>query len=168
MIRDVAKSVGVGLGNLESKISGALLDGWGSVFTQGTVASGSAVKELTGLLRGAGMSWSIQDGTMQVLGVDSALEGTAVLVSSSTGMLGSPSIDHKGIVNVKMLLIPDVFPGRKLRIESEELQGFYRVIRAKYSGDSAGDDWMIEVDCTDGKQRTAPEGLSALPSSEAE
>lgn len=147
VLKDVAEALGIGSGNLLSKIQGVALDGWGQVFTQGTVASGSAVKELTRLTKSVGISWSIQDGTLQLLGNGESLAGTAVLVSPETGMVGSPSIDHKGILSVKMLLTPDIFPGRKLKVEASDIQGVFRVEKAKYAGDSSANDWYIDCDC---------------------
>jgi hypothetical protein len=151
VIKDIADSMGIGRGNLLQKIQNAALKGYGSAFTGGTVASGSAIKEFGKLLKSCDLEWSIQDGVLQILSNGQALEGIAVVVSPTTGMIGSPSIDQKKkrgtSVKVQMLLIPDVFPGRKLSIESDTVTGFFRIEKAKYSGDTAGQDWYISCDC---------------------
>lgn len=147
VIQEVAQAIGVGDGNLLKAIQGAELQGWGPTFTQGTVASGRAVKELNRLTKSAGLEWSIQDGTLQVLGSGKSLDKDAVLLSSDTGLVGTPTIDHKGVVSIKMLLIPDVFPGRKIKLDGIDLQGFYVVKKAKYQGDTAGNDWYIDTEC---------------------
>lgn len=146
VLRDVARAIGIGDGNLVSAIRGAALTAYGSTFTQGTAVSGKAVKELNRLTRSVGLEWSIQDGTLQLLGTGKSLDAQAVLVSSDTGLVGSPDIDHKGVVSFKTLLIPDIFPGRKVKLQSEEIQGFFRVEKAKYQGDTYGPEWYIDCE----------------------
>lgn len=144
VIRDVARALGVGDGNLINAIRGAALTAYGSTFTQGVAVNGKAFKELNRLTRSAGLEWSIQDGTLQVLGSGKSLDKEAVVVSADTGMVGSPTIDQKGVVSVKTLLITDIFPGRKIKLEAAELQGFFRVEKAKYSGDTFGAEWYTD------------------------
>lgn len=146
VIKDVGLALGLGNGNLTAQIEGVALDGWGSSFTQGTVASGSTVKELTRLTKSAGLTWSIQDGTLQILGNGKSLDGTAVLVDGEHGMIGSPSIDQKGTVSVKIQIVPNVYPGRKLQLNALDLQGLFVVQKAKYQGDMYTDDWYIDVE----------------------
>jgi hypothetical protein len=45
-----------------------------------------------------------------------------------------------------MLMVPDVWPGRRVRIESEEIDGTFQVSKASYSGDTRGDSWNIEIE----------------------
>ena len=120
------------------------------MYTQGAAVAGKTVNVLNKLTRSAGLEWSIQDGTLQILGAGKSLAGTAILLKEGTGLVGSPSIDHTGKnagqVLVKTLMIPDLFPGRKLRIEALDLKGDYRVEKAKYSGATRGNEWYISIE----------------------
>ncbi len=145
VLSDIVGELGEGQGNL-AQASIAQFLGGGAAFVGGTACSGKAVHELTRITRSLGLEWSIQDGTLQFLSTGKALESAAVLVSDTTGMVGSPNLDHKGRLNVRTLMIPDVFPGRKIELDAAELQGFYRVEACKYTGDTAGTDWYIDLD----------------------
>jgi hypothetical protein len=150
VLRDVAKALGAGDGNLATAVLGATLEGWGPVYTQGAAVAGKTVNVLNRITRSAGLEWSIQDGTLQILGKGQSLAGAAVLLNAGSGLVGSPSIDHTGKnagqVLVKMLMIPDVFPGRKLKIDAIDLKGDYRAEKCKYSGATAGNEWYISVE----------------------
>lgn len=146
VIREVGLALGVGKGNLLEKIRGAVLQGWGNSFTQGTVIYGNAVKEMNRLTKSAGLEWSIQDGQLQLIETAEALSGTAVVINRFTGLEGSPNIDQKGIVSAKLRMIPGIIPGRKIRLESNAITGIFRVERAKYTGDTHGEEWGISVE----------------------
>ncbi len=144
VLKDVAKAMGVGLGNIPN-VAGFL--GGGQAFVGGTTVSGKVTKELTRLTQSAGLTWSIQDGTLQFLATGKALDGTAIVVSAETGMVGAPNLDHKGRLEVRTLMIPDLFPGRKIQLDAAELQGFYLVEQVKYTGDTFSQDWYCDLDC---------------------
>jgi hypothetical protein len=148
VLEDAGKALGVGIGNLVQAIRGKGLQGVGEMFSGGTVLSGNAADEFDGLARSAGLEWSIQDGNLQVLARKRALEGLAVKLTADTGLIGSPTIDAKNVVHATCLLIPDIFPGRQVRIEAEHVRGDYRASRCVYTGDTFGTDWQIELECT--------------------
>ncbi len=147
VLKDVAQAIGAGDGNLLRALQGSALLGAGSTFVGGTATSGPAMKELTRLTKSAGLEWSIQDGALQVLGAGKGLDRDAILLDEAHGMVGSPSVDHKGLVSVKALLIPDLFPGRKVKLNAASLKGFYRIEKVKFSGSTFGQDWYADLDC---------------------
>jgi hypothetical protein len=143
----VAK-LGVGVGNTAGKTFE--LTGVGKFYTHGTVISGSVAQELSDLCLTAGLEWSIQDGVIQVLDRGKAIRdtdrvGSALLVSSDTGMVGSPSIDLDGIATLKTLLIPDVRVGCMLTLDTARIKGNFRLEKATWSGDTSSDDWYITM-----------------------
>lgn len=142
---DIVDSMGVAPGNLFDAFAGA--PEAGRDYRGAVTVDGDASRDLTELLDSAGLEWSVQDGTLQVLRIDQALGGTAVRLSADTGLLGSPSVDAHGIVTAETMLIPDVFPGRRVVFESESLRGLYRVRKATYAGDTASDAWGIHLEC---------------------
>jgi hypothetical protein len=112
--------------------------------TQGMTVNGHATEELERIAIGAGVEWSVQDERLQFIRRGRALEGEAVRLAPGTGLIGSPAIDNEGVVTVRSLMIPDIWPGRRLKVEGEFLQATIRADRCHYMGDSRGEEWSIE------------------------
>lgn len=146
VLKACAAALGVGEGNLSQAVATLKGAGLATLFSAGTVLSGSAARELSGVCKAAGLSWSIQNGKLQILPLAQALEGKALVISSATGMVGSPTVDNKGVLKVRTLLIPDLFPGRKVVLDAARLKGQYRVESATYVGDSYGADWFVDLE----------------------
>jgi hypothetical protein len=144
VLESVAKSLGVQEGNLSQALG--KLSGLSNCFSEGAVISGSAFKEMNAVCKSLGLTWSIQDGKLQILSLRTALEGVAIKLSPSTGLIGSPTVDNDGVLSAVMLLAPDVFPGRKLVLDSKRLQGQYRIETCEYQGDTHGTDWYIKLE----------------------
>lgn len=144
VLEQITKALGISQGNL-STVS-ALLAASPPLLPQGGVLSGSASQIMTRVTQSLGFEWSIQDGALQLLQVSAPLQGTAVLLTPNTGLVGSPSVDSEGILTAQSLLIPDIFPGRLLVLESERLSGNYRVEKCAYSGNTAAADWYIDIE----------------------
>jgi hypothetical protein len=152
VVTQIAQATGLNPGNVKDRLAGALPRNI-KQFTQGFVASGKAARELSRVLRSLGMSWSIQDGAIQVLKDDrDTASNTAVLLNSQTGLVGSPdhgSPDKKGkssVLKVRSLLQPKIKPGSKLKIESSSANGFYRCEKVEHNGDSAGQEWYTNAE----------------------
>ena len=136
---------GVGAGNLFSVLPA--LQAKGAPAIPGTALHGSATRRLTEILRAVGYGWSIQNGTIQILGVDEAVNaGQSIVCSAATGMIGSPSVDSKGVVSAKMLIIPGLLPGVLVTMDTEFLKGTYKVFQTKFSGSTFGSSspWYVE------------------------
>jgi len=102
-----------------------------------TVMRGYARDTLDITLRSAGYEWSIQDGALQVIKNGSALRKTAVVLSSETGMIGSPRAAEKG--NgwiVESLMQPKLKPGRTVILRSKRTTGTYRITAVEHAGDT--------------------------------
>jgi hypothetical protein len=141
ILTQVAKSMRVGIGNLPQAIA---TQGLGGV---ATVIHGAASDALNSITRGAGLEWSIQDGALQVLPNGQALSSTAVVLSAATGLIGSPTVDSKGVMSCRALIAPDLTPGRLVRINGRLLQGDFRIEESQYSGDTHGNDWFVDLHC---------------------
>lgn len=146
VLRLVALSLGVGTGNLDKAISTLNFSTVGNLFTKGTVLSGNAAREMSNLCRSVGLTWSVQNGKLQILPLGQALQGTAIKLTPSTGLVGTPSVDNKGLLKAHMLMAPDVFPGRLLVLESERLTGQFRIETTEHKGDTAGQDWYVDIE----------------------
>jgi len=145
VLRAIAAALGVGQGNLNAAVSKLTSAGFANLFTVGTVLTGSASREMTNVCRSSGLTWSIQNGALQLLPLRQFLDGTAIMLTPKTGMVGSPTVDNDGLMSVKMLMMPDVIPGRKIVIQSDRLQGQYRIEEVTTTGDTAGTDWYHDV-----------------------
>lgn len=143
----VANALGVGVGNALEKIQAGNIRGALNSFGNGLVLSGPAKSELDRLARTFGYDWSVQDGQLQLLGPDDAIEpGDAIVLDRDRGMIGSPESGEKGIVEVRALLIPQLTPGRVVSLSSRQISGFYRVENVTYQGDTRGQDWYADLE----------------------
>lgn len=121
-------------------------------FASGLTLAGTAAGELSRLLAPFGMSWSIQDGRLQILRADELRADQAVVVSEDTGMIGVPELGapiRKGgrpVALVKMQLYPRVTPGGKVRIESRTVRGTFKALRVSHTGDTHGIPWETAVE----------------------
>lgn len=143
IVKALAASLGVDPGNIGQ--AAVQLAPFGQLFSMGTVVCGSSARELTRVLSAVGFQWSIQNGKLQILSIKQALAGTALLITPTSGLLDSPTIDKDGFLNCKTLLIPDVFPGRLCVVQSTALQGQFRIEETTHSGDTHGANWTIDI-----------------------
>lgn len=146
VLKDIVKALGVSEGNLKDAV--ALVKqrfGNGTIFAKGTVLTGSASREMTNVCRSFGLVWSIRQGKLQITERGKAFEKVAVLLSPTSGMLGTPTVDAKGILSVKSLLNPGIFPGRLLVLESKRLQGQYLITDCADTGDTHGGEWSTDI-----------------------
>lgn len=137
----LGKSLGIGLGNVKEKASEGGWRGKLTEWTNGLTLSGKSSEELDKLTRSLGLEWSIQDGELQVLRSGERNRDAAVLLTSDSGLIGSPEVGDLGVVNVTSLLQPGLRPGRAVDLRSEFLRGLYRVQKVTHSGDTHGAAW---------------------------
>ena len=144
------KKLGVGKGNALKQIARDFIaDGQklGREFIEGTVVSGSVSDQMTSLLDSMGLEWSVQNGNLQVLEKGAALDRTAVVLNKSTGLVGSPEVGSDGVLKCTSLLQAEIYPGRKIKVESRSVPGSLFVVgKAKYTGDTSGQPWYVEVE----------------------
>lgn len=145
-LREIVKALGVAEGNLKDAVNKIKSNALGQMFAAGTVFHGQAAREMTSVCRSCGLTWSIQDGKLQFLGLREALAGEAILLSASTGLVDSPTVDPKGVMKCRMLLAPDVFPGRLLVLQSLAVEGQYRIEKTTHTGDTAETDWFVDIE----------------------
>jgi hypothetical protein len=149
VVRHIAEAMGVGVGNATAALRGASLGALGDTLPEGTVLHGSAAAELTRLCTAAGKVWSIQEGNLQILPLGGALAREAILLSSDTGMVGTPEVVNRRVITVKALLQPGLVPGQQVVVESDVLlsRAPWRITEAEYSGDTHGVDWYATLTC---------------------
>lgn len=145
VMRDAAKAMGVGLGNLDSL--GTTLDRaiGPNAFAEGYVAHGTAWQVFDRLVRSRGMQWAIQDGTVQIRRAGQPVQTRSIVLEPGGGLIGSPEVDKDGYVNVRAHLIPGLTPGSVIVLRSEDVSGNYAIKRTRYTGSTFGDPWDAEL-----------------------
>lgn len=124
------------------------------------VISGNMKDEMNKLGRKHNFEWTIQNGTLEVVRNDLAINEMIVL-SSESGMIGSPAISEKGI-KVKCLLNPRLRPNRMIQVLSDyaELEqsssltkrdtdlggGIFRIDQIAYTGNNRDGDFYCDID----------------------
>jgi hypothetical protein len=115
-----------------------------------------------------GYRWSMQNGQFVVVPITGYRPGEAVVLSSTTGLIGIPEAQNDG-VHAKALLNPLIRIGclvqiaqsdiNQITLQQQGLQyspaiatitteaGFYRVLVAEFEGDSRGRDWYVDLIC---------------------
>lgn len=157
----IAKAMGLQVGYVDGLPKTAL--------PRGKVIYGMGRDHLRRIVTSAGASYSIQDGKLQIIPLTGYLPGTAVVLTSKTGMIGMPEQTQDGI-KVQCLLNPKIKIGTRLQIDNASIQraakdpslqgelafnflpaisddGFYRVLVHEYEGDTRGNPWYSNIIC---------------------
>lgn len=121
-----------------------LLASLGDAAPNGLVIDGPSAKVLNSMLRGFGMSFSIQRGQIQILQNGGASDLPAVKLGYDSGLVDIPQLGEKkdkATVTFKSLLQPELFPGRRVIIASPGLNGTFIVADTKHKGANFGQEF---------------------------
>lgn len=114
------------------------------LFPVATVIDGNAWQALVDFCEAADLEPSVQSGALQITRRGEALDERAYILSESTGLEGSPSVDYDGTVNFTCKMLPGIRPCVRVQLEAEFVNGLYRIEECTYTGDTYGDDWKID------------------------
>ena len=145
-VKKLAAEMGAKVGNLGAAIRGGKFSDASKQFTEGMTAFGTGDEEMRKLLGAAGFEHSWQNGELQVLPRGGALSLSAVTLAEDSGLVGSPELGEEGSMKARSLLNAEIFPGRVVRVAARNLDGFFRVERAVYSGQISGNDWYVDIE----------------------
>ncbi len=146
LLQTLAEALGVGLGNAQGQFTAGDFRGGLVEFTKGVVVSGKVSDILDKYVTTAGFKWSLQDGQLQILKPGQTTTEELVVLTKDSGLIGSPEVGEEGIVSAKSLLQGTIRPGRRIRIESLEVDGTFKIERVSHVGDSWGTDWYTELE----------------------
>lgn len=102
----------------------------------------------------AGLKWSIQNEQIQILDDKTSKEAKGILLSSESGLIGSPEpidkYDEKSGKTskqfiVKCLLQPKIIPGSKFVVDSFMLSGGMIAERVEHKGSTFDNDFISEI-----------------------
>jgi hypothetical protein len=154
-LRAIVRALGVDEGNVAAAAIRLRQSGAATLLPKRAVFSGSASVNLTNFCRSAGLEWSIQDGAVQLLQSGKALDGKALYLTGGkvghpgtpgTGLVESPSVDPLGVLTIKFLIQPGVKVGTLLVVDSETVQGNYKIEKAVWDGDTHAQPWYITAE----------------------
>lgn len=113
-------------------------------------------------------TWSIQDGKVQFVPTSSYLPGEAVVLTSKTGMIGTPQQTNEGI-NLQCLLNPKLKVGGRVQLDNDTVarlkidlsqplspanipapiteDGVYYILVIECIGDTRGTEWYSKLTC---------------------
>jgi hypothetical protein len=151
ILQTAGEALGLNLGNLREKVANGSLRSALQEMTEGVVLSGKAEQVFTRIAKQMGYSWSTQDGQIQLLEPNETIASSDPILltasgGKSTGLIGTPEPGEKGFVKARSLLQPDLLPGRRVKIESLKIDGFYRIEKVVFTGDTWGGDWYSDIE----------------------
>lgn len=133
---------------------------------RGKVIYSNARDHLKKLADTYGFAWSIQDGSLVFLSQGTFLPNQAVVLTSKTGMIGTPQQTTEGI-DIKCLLNPNIKVHGRVQLNNASIakmkidfwnpgspantpspinnDGFYYAIVVEHSGDTRGQDWYSNM-----------------------
>jgi len=164
----ISRSIKVNAKKALERVKKGDFDGGVSVFMNGLTLSGSAKAELDKLAATHGFEWSIQNGDLQMNLPEETAEDTAIVISPSSGLIGSPvSILEERkpnkknadagsakkatriVIKGKSLLQAGIYPGRRLDIRSDNVRGLFKCRKVTHSGDTHAEDWSSEFEAVE-------------------
>jgi hypothetical protein len=172
--------VNAAAGSMSSKgvNKGFIADTGTVALPRGKVMYGNARDYLRQSAEASGTTWSVQDGKLQLVPLTSVLPNQAVLLTSKTGLVGTPEQTNDGI-KAKCLLNPMLKIGVRVKINEDEVaeaklpdstkdasankpadiskDGIYRLLVVEHGGDTRGNDWYSDLVCLD-VDASAPPG----------
>lgn len=131
------------------------------IATGGFSFSGTAKELMDKLAKRFSLEWSVQDGAVQVSTDGVPLPGIAISVSSTTGLIGNvvktqvstaeknaDSADNGNFdgIQFQMLINGEVKPGRLIQVISQQANGFYKVRKVVFEGDTHDGPWFANVE----------------------
>lgn len=149
----LVKSIGAEKGNIEAALGrGGLRQGL-TGYPSGYSCRGKASAALDSVLGSLGLEWSVQDGRMQILRPSEVAEGQALLISESSGLIGSPEYGlpdaTKGgppTLKFKCLLQHRLRPGVKVALKSRSVSGVFKCQKVTHQGDTHGQEFTSECE----------------------
>lgn len=150
----------------------------GPALPRGKVLYGMWRDQMDTLAGTQGWSWSVQDGQLVFTPLTGYVPGTAVVLTSQTGLIGMPEQTQDGI-KARCLLNPKIKVGSLVQIDNKSIipaavdleytavqalpriadDGFYKAIVVEHDGDTRENDWYTDIICFVVDQ-TAPAGAS--------
>ena len=117
-----------------------------------SISKEPSMKKLNKLLNTAGYQAVLVDNVLDVRKFYAASDAEAIVLNTESGLIGVPNKKRVkktvkkvekiyDAVDFECLLMPGLYPGRQINIDSNYCKGFFVIESVSYSGDSFGNDW---------------------------
>lgn len=116
------------------------------LYQKGVVLKGNSWDHLVDLARGCGLEVSVQSGVAQWTSLGQPLPGQAYSLSSDSGLIGSPTVDTKGVLSCEVLMLPGLQPGSPIVLDAKYVKGQFRIVSMETVGDVSGNDWVHRIE----------------------
>ncbi len=164
VIKALAEASQFAFGNLQDAVAKAQVEGVGTVFPYPIAVNGNAYAALQRVAKAAGLEVSVQGGKLQLVAIGGALNKRAVILTSDTGLIGSPSMASakKGaqpgqavtapagldgsVLKARALIMPGLDPGQQIQVKSENVDGAFVIRRVRYTGSTFGKEWYADIE----------------------
>lgn len=148
----LVEKMGIGPGNFLQRLNQGLPSAIPGAFTDGFSMDGRAYDIIGELSKSAGLDFSIQDNTAQLLGPGEGIGpiSAAVILDPEHGLIGNAEESedrerHQAVV-AKSLMNSSLRPGRLVLLTSRNIEtALYRVYSVKHHGDSHGQEWYSDL-----------------------
>ena len=131
--------------------------------SRGTVLQGSPTACMNELAETFQFDWMVENGAIKIIKRDFAMPSEVYVISSGTGMIGSPVVSDTE-VGIRYTLNPKIKLGDTIKLESMAPrfefsgaffydiprtigEGYYKVHSLVFAGDSHGDQWESQISC---------------------
>lgn len=118
----------------------------GKILANGTVLHGNSYQQMRRLGRDAGYETSVQNGELQLLEKGRPLESHTVRLTFETGLLSTPEKSKERKITAESLIIPDIWPGVEVEIDTPALQGSFRCSKIRYLGSTFSEQWDAQME----------------------
>lgn len=120
----------------------------------GFSASGTAKLVVDKIISKQKLEFSIQNNETQILKPDQDTGEEAILLTPQTGLIGSPSVgligkkaSKKEGISFRALIQTTKFrPGRLVNIVSRDMDGFFKIVKASFNGDTHSEPWFADCE----------------------
>lgn len=146
VLRDAVAAAEIGEGNLGEYEASYRARNGSTIFADGYAADGPVRRVIQTLARAAGLRWSVQNGALQLQRAGAPLQTEAPRLSAASGLVGTPTRDARGKVTATALLQPGLEPGRRIVLDSAEIQGSYEIRQVVLKGQSFGAEWHATLE----------------------
>ena len=115
IVKAMTETGGVAPGSIVFPSTGGIVEGM-----RGKVLFGYAKAALRQVTRSTGTTWSIQNGKVNVIPLDSFLPNAEVVLTAKTGLIGRPEQTQEGI-KAQCLLNPEILVGGTVWINNQSI-----------------------------------------------
>lgn len=176
-MEDQLKQISAPMADLGSALGNTQPGFQPTILPRGKTLWGNSRDYLRDLASQNGLTWSIQNEQIQFVHQQGYAPGEAIVLTSKTGMIGTPQQTNIG-VNVVCLMNPLILPGRRIKIDNASVaqlkidlgnpkdpvnlappltaDGVYYALVIEATGDNRGLDWYSKLICCTVNPSTNP------------